>query len=110
MAPPARGGRPRHVPVRTCVACRQTDTKRTLVRLVRGPDAGVTIDPTGKRSGRGAYLCESAACWQAAISRGTISRALKLDSIPEADLQTIRAFAQRLSGASDPVANPPSID
>ena len=58
MAPPARGSRPRHIPQRTCVACRQTGAKRQLVRVVRAPDGSVTIDPTGKRSGRGAYLCD----------------------------------------------------
>lgn len=110
MAPPARGGRPRHVPVRTCVACRQTGAKRQLVRLVRGQDGSVSIDPTGKRSGRGAYVCEAAACWNAALSRGILTRSLKLDSIAEADLQTIVEFAHRLSGTSEPVASSPSTD
>ena len=48
MAPPARGSRPRHVPQRTCVVCRQTSAKRQLVRVVRTPDGSVTIDPTGQ--------------------------------------------------------------
>jgi uncharacterized protein len=65
------------------------------VRIVRTPDGGVTIDPTGKRSGRGAYLCESADCWQAGLKRGALPRALKIESIPEDDLQTLNAHAQR---------------
>jgi uncharacterized protein len=95
VAPPARGSRPRHVPQRTCVACRQTNAKRQLVRIVRAPDGTVTIDPTGKRSGRGAYLCESADCWQAGLTRGVLSRALKIETILEDDLQSLSAFAQR---------------
>jgi uncharacterized protein len=98
VAPPARGSRPRHVPQRTCVACRQTSAKRYLVRVVRAPDGSVTIDPTGKRSGRGAYLCDSPECWQAALNRGVLPRALKIDSIPEADLQNLHDYAQRLNG------------
>jgi predicted RNA-binding protein YlxR (DUF448 family) len=66
------------------------------VRIVRTPDGGVTIDPTGKRSGRGAYLCESADCWQAGLKRGVLPRALKIESIPESDLRTLNAYAQRL--------------
>ena len=107
MAPPARGSRPRHVPQRTCVACRQTSAKRQLVRVVRGLDGSVQIDPTGKRSGRGAYLCDSPECWQVALKRGVLVRALKMDAISEADLQTLNAYAQRLSGTSEPVANSP---
>lgn len=107
MAPPARGNRPRHIPQRTCVACRQTGAKRQLVRVVRAPDGSVTIDPSGKQSGRGAYLCASPECWQAALKRGVLPRALKLEKIPEDDLQSLNAYAQRLSGASGPVANLP---
>jgi uncharacterized protein len=108
VAPPARGSRPRHVPQRTCIACRQTSAKRTLVRVVRGSDGSITIDPSGKRSGRGAYLCDQPECWQAALKRGVLPRALKVESIPESDLQTLNAYAQRLSGTSEPVASSPS--
>ena len=99
MAPPARGSRPRHVPQRTCVACRQTGAKRGLVRIVRSPDGSVSIDATGKRSGRGAYLCHAPECWQAALKRGVLPRALKLETIPEDDLQTLTAYAEQLRAA-----------
>lgn len=96
MAPPARGTRPRHVPQRTCVACRQTNAKRELVRIVRSPDGSITIDPSGKRSGRGAYVCSAAECWDAALKRGILSRALKIDSIPEDNLSSLTEYAQHL--------------
>jgi uncharacterized protein len=109
MAPPARGSRPRHVPQRTCVACRQTSAKRQLVRIVRTPDGSILVDPTGKLSGRGAYLCDSPACWQAALKpRGALARALKVETIPEDDLlKTLTDYAQRLSGTSEPVTSSP---
>ena len=105
MTPRARGGRPRHVPQRTCVACRLTGDKRGLVRIVRAPDGSVSIDPTGKRSGRGAYLCHNPACWEAALKRGVLPRALKIEAIREEDLQTLNEYAQRLSGTPEPVAS-----
>ncbi len=105
MTPRARGGRPRHVPQRTCVACRLTGDKRGLVRIVRAPDGSVSIDPTGKRSGRGAYLCHTPACWEAALKRGVLPRALKIEAIREEDLQTLNEYAQRLSGTPEPVAS-----
>jgi predicted RNA-binding protein YlxR (DUF448 family) len=97
VAPPAGGNRPRlkKVPQRTCVACRQTSAKRQLVRVVRAPDGSVTIDASGKRSGRGAYLCATPECWQAGLKRGVLPRALKIESIPEDNLDTLNEFARQ---------------
>ena len=50
------------VPVRRCVGCNTQKPKKELVRIVRSPEGEVSVDLTGKRSGRGAYLCPSAAC------------------------------------------------
>jgi uncharacterized protein len=66
------------------------------VRIVRAPDGSVTIDPSGKRSGRGAYLCDSSSCWQAGLTRGVLPRALKIESIPEENLKTLSEYAQQL--------------
>lgn len=73
------GPRPKHVPQRMCVTCRQHDAKRGLTRIVRAPDGTVEIDPTGRRNGRGAYLCHQATCWEKALSSGLLGRALKTD-------------------------------
>jgi uncharacterized protein len=59
--------RPKHQPLRTCIACRQTKPKRELLRIVRTPDNRVLIDATGKKSGRGAYLCAKLSCWEKAV-------------------------------------------
>jgi predicted RNA-binding protein YlxR (DUF448 family) len=67
----------RHVPERTCVACRHQQPKRLLVRIVRAADGRVAVDPTGKRSGRGAYLCREAACWETGLRKDLLARALK---------------------------------
>jgi hypothetical protein len=66
----------RRRPIRTCVACRSSDEKSGLVRVVRKPDGGVCIDPTGKQPGRGAYLCRKQECVAAAAKRKGLERAL----------------------------------
>ena len=66
----------KHVPTRTCVACRKESAKRELVRLVRAADGSVEIDVTGKKSGRGAYLCLSQECWNDALKGGRLEYAL----------------------------------
>ena len=68
---------PRHVPQRTCVSCGSTTAKRDLIRLVRTPSGAVEADPTGKRPGRGAYLCHNPACWDRAIKKGRLENALR---------------------------------
>jgi len=68
----------KRVPQRTCVACRQVDDKRGLVRLVRTAAGAVEVDPTGKKAGRGAYLCPLAECWETGITGGKLEHALKV--------------------------------
>lgn len=71
------GPRPKHVPQRTCVGCGVSSAKRELVRFVRTPEGVVEPDPTGKRAGRGAYLCRNPECWRPAIMKGRLEHALK---------------------------------
>lgn len=61
--------RPRHIPQRTCVGCREVLPKRNLIRIVCGPD-GVIVDLTGKAHGRGAYLHDRQLCWERGIKHG----------------------------------------
>jgi len=70
-------GQLRHIPLRTCIACRKTTAKRELVRLVCLPDGSVEVDSTGKKSGRGAYLCPDRSCWETALKSGKLEYALK---------------------------------
>ena len=57
------------VPQRTCLGCRQVRSKRELIRLVRTGDGSVEIDPTGKKPGRGSYVCRDPRCWDLKAER-----------------------------------------
>ena len=74
-----KGPRTRHVPVRTCVVCREQGTKRGMTRAVRQPDATVVLDPTGRLNGRGAYICDKPGCWDRAASTDVLAKALNVD-------------------------------
>lgn len=56
----------KRIPLRRCVGCGEHFPKGELVRLVRSPEGEISLDFTGKRPGRGAYLCKKAACLRAA--------------------------------------------
>ncbi len=75
--------RVKHVPVRTCVACREPGAKRGLTRIVRTPEGAVLIDPTGKANGRGAYLCDKPGCWDRAVTTPLLARSLNVDLTQE---------------------------
>lgn len=85
----------KHVPLRTCVACRTTGAKRGLVRIVRTPEGSVEVDLTGKAAGRGAYLCRRRQCWQEALKRDSLARALRV-KLWDADRDKLKAFAEEL--------------
>lgn len=74
---PQQGSPRKHVAQRMCVACRQKFDKRRLTRIVRTPDGAIVIDSSGKRNGRGAYLCDDRACWERALARNLLNAALK---------------------------------
>lgn len=98
MATAKSGLRPRHVPLRTCIACRSTEAKRGLVRVVRTPGGRVELDATGKKNGRGAYVHETASCWDEALKKERLGRALKV-AVSTDDLAALRAHAESLSKA-----------
>lgn len=92
--PPA--GTPRRVkrqPQRTCVACREVAGKRGLLRVVRTPAQSVEVDPTGKKSGRGAYVHASEDCARRALAGG-LSRALKIQIGPEVAEQLLEKVTE----------------
>lgn len=67
----------KHVPQRTCIGCQAVRPKRELVRIVRTPVGEVAVDPTGRRPGRGAYICPDLQCLERALSGKRLERALE---------------------------------
>ena len=73
----------RKIPLRKCVVCQEMKAKKELIRVVRTPEGEVLIDLTGKKSGRGAYLCGRLACFKQAGKSKALDRALKAPVSPE---------------------------
>lgn len=86
----------RELPQRMCVACRYKGTKDELIRLARTTQGRITLDLAGTCAGRGAYLCRNPACWNTAIKRRSLERALRLETLHPEDLANLKAFAQSL--------------
>lgn len=100
---PQQAPRARHVPQRTCIVCRQVRPKRELIRVVRTPTGHIELDPTGKKSGRGAYLCARRSCWEPALHQGRLEREFEM-AIPAEDRPALEAYLDSLPPEAAPVA------
>ncbi|HIV23585.1 MAG TPA: YlxR family protein [Candidatus Merdiplasma excrementigallinarum] len=65
------------IPQRKCVGCQEMKNKKELLRLLRTEEGTVVLDTTGRKNGRGAYLCYSKECFEKAVKSKSLERALK---------------------------------
>ena len=86
--------RQRHIPTRSCVACREKKAKRELIRLV-GKDGVVEIDLRGKKAGRGVYLCSFSECWESGLKGNRLGHALRTELALE-NRQTLLEYGKSL--------------
>ena len=70
------------IPQRQCMGCRERKEKRAMIRVVRTPEGEVTLDFSGKKNGRGAYLCPNPDCLKKAIRAKSLDRSLEV-TIPQ---------------------------
>ena len=94
--------KPKKTPMRMCVGCREMKPKRELIRVVRSPEGEVSIDPVGKKPGRGAYVCRSQACLGRAIRQRQLERPPEI-TLPE---ETARALSETLAALPPPGVEP----
>ncbi len=87
--------RNKHLPQRTCIACKQVKEKKTLIRLVCVENGAVEVDISGKKSGRGAYLCPQKTCWELALKKNRLDYALRT-KIPAANKQNLLEYSRNL--------------
>lgn len=71
------------IPQRKCVGCQTIRGKKELIRIVRTPTGEILIDPTGKKPGRGAYLCPDEQCLVKAVKEKRLEKALEHAIAPE---------------------------
>lgn len=88
----------RKVPQRMCVGCREMKPKKELLRVVKSPQGDIALDPTGKKPGRGAYICLDGECLKKARKQKSLSRALDT-SIEEGVYDQLAARLEELCKA-----------
>lgn len=71
-------GQTRKIPMRKCIGCQEMKSKKEMLRILRTPEDGLVIDTTGRKNGRGAYLCFSKDCFEKALKNKGLERSLKM--------------------------------
>lgn len=89
--------KPKKIPMRMYVGCREMKPKPELIRVVRSPEGEVSLDPVGKKPGRGAYVCRSAVCLNRAIRQRQLERQLETP-LGEETAESLRATLEALTG------------
>lgn len=81
------------IPSRLCLGCRESRPKRELLRIVRSPGGEYAVDPTGKKPGRGAYICPKQSCLEAARKNHGLERSFRGQIAPEVYQSLAQALA-----------------
>ena len=70
-------GNIKKVPLRKCIGCNEMKNKKEMMRVLKTPEGEIVLDVTGRKNGRGAYLCRSRECFQKAVKSRGLERSLK---------------------------------
>ena len=87
----------KRIPERTCTGCGEVKPKAELLRVVRSPEGALSVDATGRKPGRGAYVCRSAECLKKAIRQKQLERAFECalqDEVKEALMRELQALEE----------------
>jgi len=88
------------IPERRCVGCNESKPKKELIRVVRTPDGGIILDETGKKSGRGVYVCPNETCLTKAIKSKRMDKSLMCE-IPDDVYAVLTEAVKRIKLSSE---------
>ena len=67
------------MPIRRCIGCGEMKSKKELIRIVRTSEGDICLDDTGRKNGRGAYICQSMECMEKAIKTHALERSFRVE-------------------------------
>ena len=85
------------IPLRQCIGCGESKSKKEMIRILKTETEGVILDPTGRKNGRGAYICPSSECLKKAIKSRGLDRSFKMQ-VPKEVYETLKKEMEQLVG------------
>ncbi|MCI5899358.1 MAG: YlxR family protein [Firmicutes bacterium] len=83
------------IPMRKCVGCQEMKGKKEMIRILKTEQEGIILDATGRKNGRGAYICRSGECLEKAIKNRGVERSLKM-SIPQEVYDSLKKEIEKI--------------
>lgn len=83
------------IPMRKCVGCQEMKSKKELIRILKTTEDEIVLDATGKKNGRGAYICLSKECFEKAVKNRGLERSLKT-GIPAAVYDSLKKEMEKI--------------
>lgn len=87
--------KPKKIPLRMCLGCNEMKPKQELLRVVKSPEGEVSLDLTGKKNGRGAYICHSAECLERAVKSKRLERTFSM-AVPSEVFESLKKELEQL--------------
>ena len=85
------------IPLRQCIGCGEMKNKREMIRILKTESEGIVLDATGRKNGRGAYVCPDGECLKKAIKSRGLDRSFKM-TVPREVYETLEKEMERLVG------------
>lgn len=79
----------RKIPMRKCIGCQEMKSKKEMMRILKTTEDEIILDTTGRKNGRGAYLCFSKECFEKAVKNKGLERSLKMN-IPQSVYESLK--------------------
>lgn len=83
------------IPLRQCIGCGESKSKKEMIRILKTETEGIILDPTGRKNGRGAYICPSPECLKKAIKSRGLDRSFKMQ-VPKEVYETLEKEMEQL--------------
>ncbi|MGI6018414.1 MAG: RNase P modulator RnpM [Marvinbryantia sp.] len=88
-------GQTKKIPMRKCIGCQEMKNKKEMMRILHTPEDTIELDTTGRKNGRGAYLCFSKECFEKAVKSKGLERSLKM-SIPAEVYESLKKEIEQI--------------
>lgn len=85
------------IPLRQCIGCGEMKSKKEMIRVLKTGEGEIVIDGTGRKNGRGAYICPSMDCFKRAVKGKGLERSLKM-AIPKEVYETLEKEMEKIEG------------
>lgn len=88
-------GQTKKIPMRKCIGCQEMKNKKEMMRILHTPEDTIELDTTGRKNGRGAYLCFTKECFEKAVKSKGLERSLKM-SIPAEVYESLKKEIEQI--------------